>query len=473
MMNLSKQALALAVTAAVVGGGASLAQAQTVAAGGLGQALIYPYMTAKGGWSSFLHVINTSATTVAAKVRFRRATDSADAYDFIVVLSPYDVWTGVVEQKGSEYGFRPTDNSCTVPHFGKGTFTPFILQASEVYAEVIMMGVSVGLSSTSNPIAVAAKHNSVSGVPADCSKVEEAFANAASVANATEFSTALTGTGTDATNFLTGKFDLVNVGQGWSGASRATVIADFGAPPAPLVQGSGPYFPNTNIWSQAAPDFDHPTLAEGTTGLTALNTVLTKTNLINEWVLNPGLGELSSWIVTFPTKKLTVDAITAVNALSGQTPKLPTFGEATGVNAGCVVGTPSLWNREERQLTVASPGTTPLCYEVNVLNFKSGAIDSKSMLDSSVAPINSIPTDLISTGVIAGWMNLAMPTTSVLHPFTPVWTTLPGWAAAVTTAGTTGGRPVVGFNLTARATPSDTVLYDHAYLPNTPTTTTP
>ncbi|MDS4030828.1 MAG: hypothetical protein RKO66_12250 [Candidatus Contendobacter sp.] len=466
MMSLSKKALALAVTAATLGGGAMLAQAQVaVAPGGLGQAMVYPYMTANSGWQTFLHVINTSATTVAAKVRFRAAKDSVDVYDFIVVLSPYDVWTGVVEQgAGGLYGFRPTDNTCTVPYFGKDKFTPFIVQTSEVYAEVIMMGVSTATST--GTVGANAKHNT-SGVPANCSAVESAFSNSASVTALTEFSTSLNVfSGTAATNFLTGKFDLVNVGQGWSGASRATVIANFGAP-AVAGTGTGPYFANTNMWSQQAPDFDHPTLAEGFSGLTPLNTILTKTNLINEWVLNPNLGELSSWVVTFPTKKLTVDAITAINALSTQTPKLQTFGDATGTNAGCVTVTPALWNREEKQLVLASPGTTPLCYEANVLSFKSGAIDSKSVLNSNVAPASgSIPTDLLSTGVIAGWMNLGMPNNSVLHPFAPAWTTLPGWTAAPITGATAPvGRPVVGFNITARTTPSDTVLYDHAYLP--------
>lgn len=465
MMSLNKKALALAVAAATLGGGASLAQAQTVAPTNLGQALIYPYMTAKNGWSSFLHVINTSnSLTVAAKVRFRTAADSADAYDFILVLSPNDMWTAVVETNGSQFGFRPTDNSCTVPYFGKNQFTPFIVQASEVYAEVIMMGVSTGLSPTANPVAVAANHDKNKqspnyGKPANCSFVENAFASTAAVQQATEFNNSLLNV---AYNVLTGKFDLVNVGNGWSGANRATVIADFGAPPAPLVAGLGPYFTNTNMWSQAQGDYDHPTLAEGTTGLTALNTVLNKTALINEWVLNPNLGELSSWIVTFPTKKLTTDAMAAYNALSAQTPKLY-FGDPTK-QSNCVPVIPAVYNREEAQLVSGSPGAPSLCYEANVINFKSGAIDSSSVLDSGVA--YTILTDQFATGVLAGWMQLGMPNNSVLAPFAPVWTTLPGWAPTGAPLAVTGlaGRPVVGFNLTARQTPSDTVLYEHAYL---------
>jgi len=471
MMKLRKKALGLALTAAMVGGGVSLAQAQTVAPGGLGQALIYPYMTAKGGWSSFLHVINTSSATVVAKVRFRTASDSADAYDFIVVLSPYDVWTGVVEAQGGQYGFRPTDNTCTVPYFGKDKFTPFIVQSSEVYAEVIEMAATVGTTGT---VAVNAKHNTTTGVPKDCSAVEAAFANGTSVAALTEFDPGSTtggvnldtgawtnGTVTGTTlDVLTGKFDLVNVGSAWSGASRATVISTFGTP-GTAGTGTGPYFASTNLWSQSAGEWDHPTLAEGTSGLTGLNAILNKASLINEWVLNPGLGELSQWVVTFPTKKLTVEAITAVNDATTEGTPLQTFGTGT---SNCVTVTPSIWNREEKQLVGASPGTTPLCYEANVISFKNGSIDSSSVLDSSVNA--TIVTDLFATGVLAGWMSLGMPNNNVLHTFNPVWTTLPAFVAAPAGVADTAaavGRPVIGFNLTARQTPSDTVIYDHAF----------
>jgi len=465
MMKLRRKALALAVTAAVVGGGVSVAQAQSVAinAGSLGQALVYPYLTSLGGWNSFLHVTNTSSATVAAKVRFRAAADSADAYDFILVLSPYDMWTGVVEQQNGLVGFRPTDSTCTVPYFGKGTFTPFIVQSPEVYAEVILMGVSIGLNPTTNPVAVAAKHTTA-GVPASCSTVEAAFANPGSVSGATEFNLSLnngatigSGSNTIAANMLTGKYDLTNVGLGQSGAGRAVAIANFGAPGS-----GGSVFGNTNMWSQSPGDWDHPTLAEGNAGLSALNTALNKTALINEWVLNPNLGELSEWTVTFPTKKLYVDAITPINALTTQAPKLTPFGSTATPN--CVTVTPSIFNREEKQLVGASPGTSALCNEANVIAFKNGPVNSSSVLGSAVAV--TVDTTLLgTTGVLAGWMGLAMPTTQLQGNL--LNTTLPSFSTTTTIAPvTTGpGRPAVGFNLTSRATPDDAVLYDHAYLP--------
>ncbi len=474
MMNLKKKALALAVAAAAVGAGVAQAQqyVPTVAQNSLGQALIYPYMTAKDGWQSFLHVVNTSGATVAAKVRFRAATDSADVLDFVVVLSPYDVWTGVVEQNTSGgYGFRPTDNSCTAPVIGKDVFQPFPIQTSEVYAEVITMGIT---TSTTGTLAKAAKHDT-SGMPADCGVVAAAFQSQDPTQlkefdpNYSTSNTAPTGinlTSTAVSNHLTGKFDLVHVAKGWSGADRATVIADFGAPTCGGTNcGSmtGPMFAYTNMWMQVYGDWDHPTLAEGTGGLDGINAALAKTALINEWVLNPNLGELSPWIVTFPTKKLTVDAFTAYNTAVTSGPKL-----AFGDKNNCIAASAYIYNREELTLRGGvSPGASmpPLCYEANVINFESGSINSSSVLNSSVAV--TFPTSY-TTGVLAGWMQLNMPSNSIIAGFYPVWTSLPGWVSSSPTASTGSsyaGRPVVGFNLTARATPSDTVLYDHAYLP--------
>lgn len=483
MMSLKKKALALAVAAAAVGGGVTLAQAQTaVAQNSLGQALIYPYMTAKDGWQSFLHVVNTSGATVAAKVRFRAATDSADVLDFVVVLSPYDVWTGVVEQGvDGSYGFRPTDNSCTAPTIGKDVFQPFPVQTSEVYAEVITMGAEWGSAGT---VAKAAKHDT-SGMPANCGVVAAAFQSGDS-ASLAEFdpqaTTSPIGINLNAStsNYLTGKFDLVHVAKGWSGADRATAIANFGAPScggtvcSPM---TGPMFANTNMWMQVYGDWDHPTLAEGANGLYGINTALAKTALINEWVLNPNLGELSPWIVTFPTKKLTVDAFTAYNTKVGTSGPTLAFGDKNN----CIAAAAYIYNREELTLRGGvSPGASmpPLCYEANVINFESGSINSSSVLNSSVAV--TFPTSY-TTGVLAGWMQLNMPSNSIAATMGAPWTSLPGWIDTVSgpasTTSSYAGRPVVGFNLTARATPSDTVLYDHAYCsdsepcPTAPTTT--
>ena len=53
-----------------------------------GDAAVIPYYTTVGSFVTGMHVVNTTAATQAVKVRLRRTTDSADALDFNVVLSP-------------------------------------------------------------------------------------------------------------------------------------------------------------------------------------------------------------------------------------------------------------------------------------------------------------------------------------------------------------------------------------------------
>ncbi|MEZ5600918.1 MAG: hypothetical protein R3F36_07965 [Candidatus Competibacteraceae bacterium] len=137
--------------------------------------VIYPYFTVRDGWRTFVHVTNTRGYTVATKVRFHAAKGSEDLLDFLLVLSPYDMWTAVVEERNGVPGVRPTDNSCTVPIIGKDNFQPFLTSrvdstdaAREGYAEIIEMGVAIDNAS---PLAAAAKHGS-SGVPANCGLVQ-------------------------------------------------------------------------------------------------------------------------------------------------------------------------------------------------------------------------------------------------------------------------------------------------------------
>ena len=116
--------LAIAVSAATAGYvGTVNAQTAPALAGntGLGDLAIVPYYTVREDWTTGVSVINTSASTQVIKVRLRRGTDSMDALDFNVVLSPQDVWSGYVENNTPDTGvedqirFYTNDNTCTVP----------------------------------------------------------------------------------------------------------------------------------------------------------------------------------------------------------------------------------------------------------------------------------------------------------------------------------------------------------------------
>ena len=425
MLNLRKKTLALAVAAAAtLGGGISAAQAQeAVSADGYGEVALYPYFTVRDGWRTFIHVTNTSARTVAAKVRFHAAKGSEDILDFLVVLSPYDMWTAVVEERDGKPGVRPTDNSCTVPAIGSGTFKAFITSrvdsaddAREGYAEIIEMGTP---ADETNAISVAAKHDS-SGVPDDCSVVVSAFGSANIANTRTVFNGA-------PDNELIGKFDLINTGRAYAGASRAVMLADFTATPI--------------VYGQFSGEWDFPTLGSGTNGVAGVNTALGADSISNEWVLNPGINELSSWVITFPTKSLTVEA-----AGDDGTPT-PFEGSEDCSNEdyqdNAVPVAISLYNREEKGQDVDfSPGTgSALCYETNVVNFVDDGITSSGLLKSVVS--NIVDTSVLDSPFLGGWASMAY------SGATTGTVTLPG----------------IGFNLTARsnADGDSAVLYDHVY----------
>lgn len=114
---------ALAV-AGIVGGFAGVASAAAVNPDGLGEALIYPYITSQNSNATLISVVNTSNAGKVVKVRFREAKNSNDVLDFNLYLSAYDVWTGAVLAATGKDGVTPTggsrlvteDTSCTGPH---------------------------------------------------------------------------------------------------------------------------------------------------------------------------------------------------------------------------------------------------------------------------------------------------------------------------------------------------------------------
>jgi len=73
------------------------ASAVEVSRDGTGDLLIAPGYFIGGGMTTDLKVINTSQTdSVVAKVVFRHPTTSAEVLDFLIYLSPSDVWNGTV-----------------------------------------------------------------------------------------------------------------------------------------------------------------------------------------------------------------------------------------------------------------------------------------------------------------------------------------------------------------------------------------
>jgi hypothetical protein len=169
MKQFQKIGVAAAVASVAAG-----AVAQQVSRTETGDLAIVPYYTVKDGVNTGLHIINTTDSTQVVKVRLRRGTDSKDALDFNVVMSPRDEWTANIGA-GGDTGVQVTtnDTSCTVPAFTDGVAQmpeTFSEGADEGYVEIIAMAQAAAETSH---IAIGAKH--VDGVPTSCDIVRQNF----------------------------------------------------------------------------------------------------------------------------------------------------------------------------------------------------------------------------------------------------------------------------------------------------------
>ena len=91
---MKKKILAAAIGAMLIGGSASAVQKSK---DGVGDLLLAPAYLIGGDMSTNIKVINTSSTqSVVAKVIFRHPVTSAEVLDFLIYLTPSDVWTADV-----------------------------------------------------------------------------------------------------------------------------------------------------------------------------------------------------------------------------------------------------------------------------------------------------------------------------------------------------------------------------------------
>lgn len=86
-----------------------------VNAEGVGDALIFPMFYAGGTWSTDIKVVNTSNVySQVAKVVLRESTTSCEILDFLIYLSPNDVWTATIYAKNGSVYIKSTDDSSPV-----------------------------------------------------------------------------------------------------------------------------------------------------------------------------------------------------------------------------------------------------------------------------------------------------------------------------------------------------------------------
>lgn len=338
-------AVALGVQTAVV-------NAQQVSDTGTGTAVFVPYYTINNGWKTLVNITNTSANSLVVKFRLHEARNSRDVLDFLVLLSPYDVWSSWV-QAGDDG--RPTlntdDRSCTVPIAVRndgtkaselaysGVFVDYsatnnsIPRMSEGYIEVLVEGETAGEGtaatvSTRGSTSWYAAH--VDGEPRDCNFIQNDFIRRTPTWGGTP-ADAIPGTlGSGSPLAYLGSVSSI-VFQGDPAGTPSTVGYGPIATPAPLKvnvslvnrdQGMAGGIESLHIaqWgvgqtlvtAQQYPWFLEPSLAShgglwSTGGLTAINDDIAAYSVANEWTNLPSTGALANWVVTFPTKRFQTD----------------------------------------------------------------------------------------------------------------------------------------------------------------------
>lgn len=273
MNKFKRKSLYLALAAGIGAVGvAGSASAVNIAPNGLGQVLIYPYYTVRGGTDTALSVVNTTASGKAVKVRFTEGKNSREVLDFNLYLSPRDVWAAAIVPNAATGGAMlsvssGSDNSCVSSsgglyksqqaglnfNFTNNAYTGLTTDAGvttgwdggdqtldrtrEGYIEIIEMGMLHNISGTDVPsysgtgalpaaaiaaptthglaIATGITHNTA-GVPVNCAQVSTLAP--ASTSNLDFF---------PATGGIMGGASIINVNNGSDLSYDPVVLEDF------------------------------------------------------------------------------------------------------------------------------------------------------------------------------------------------------------------------------------------------------
>lgn len=188
-------------TAGPVDLAASVQAADTLVANkdGIGHIVVVPYYSAANGNDTYISITNTDMRNgKAVKVRFRGASNSDDVFDFTLLMSPGDVWTGTVTKDlvSGKAKMVTGDKSCTVPGnsvvngatFVTARLAPYQSEADkaketlEGYVEILNMadiypgavpllaagGIPTRTGVPVNPLYTATKHVTPANAPPGC-----------------------------------------------------------------------------------------------------------------------------------------------------------------------------------------------------------------------------------------------------------------------------------------------------------------
>lgn len=342
----------------------------SLAAGGVGHALITPYFTANNGNATVISLVNTDTVRgKAVKVRFRGAANSDDILDFQVYMSPSDHWSGIVTKNASTgiAQFTTNDNTCTLPAFTKGTAQSFITgrlpsyatatelgnHTTEGYIEIFNMA-DIPVNTTDTKTLYASILHTA-GTPRDCSATA---LTGLVTTNHTAAGTAVTAGLASPTTGLMGNWTIINVAQTTTFSGSMTAIraltaaggtdgygnfvlypqSDADASAVVAAGSADPLFSTANaVVSVAAngdlgaaagsvavtpafydlPDLSTPYVGVGVTPqayASTLTTALAVKSITNEYSTDPTVSASTDWTFAMPTRRYSVAVKYSVSA---------------------------------------------------------------------------------------------------------------------------------------------------------------
>jgi hypothetical protein len=485
---MKKSVLSLAVAAGVTGVMSAAHADMYINDNGLGETLVFPYYSAQNGNDTLINVVNTTGHSKAVKVRVLEAENSQEVIDFNVYMSPEDHFSFAITATadgGAE--LRTIDNTCTVPAIpsagafkavqfrttqyagDKGTgFDNTGIERTQVgYIEVIEMGQVVDAS-----VIDTAMTHGVSGMPADCSVLVDAWTGVGTSGGAW-YEDALSGS--KGTSFmestwmgggLYGFGTVINVAEGTAfgyDAVAIDAIVEAGQTGSALHYPPGdtrPDFTDAALANTAITEVDGSsvvsTFALGEEVL-AVGSLFMATELINDYVVDPGLNAATDWIITQPTKAFHVQTA----------PTIVPYSVAWNGQTACEPMSLTTLDREEA-VTAPQTGSVdfspappvpvvnndlPLCYEMTVLQFGEDAATNTGLVATGInsvldytegwASISFDPDALDDDSDILAHRRVLTPASGVSQEGLPVT----GFAAIKYTNGALGSGTLANYSI--------------------------
>jgi hypothetical protein len=415
MSTFKQKSLFAALAGLGVLGVVDSAQAVHINNDGLGQALVYPYYTARStasgnAYTTALSVVNTTSAAKVVKVRFLEGKNSREVLDFNLFLSQYDVWTAGIVPAGAAAGLFTTDHSCTTPAVSNSNVNPTkfrngayvgdkggdgLDRTYEGYFEILEMGTIVHGSALETSVTHVPNLSAPNASKPPCTGLPITAAFPAGL--------------TVPSGGLFGSASLINVNEGTDYSYDAVALDGWSTVPQWTEPGSA--LPTiANVTPKVSVVIDN-TSAGGrairsvwTLGRDAVSAIMMRSHVYNEYTVEPNIKAATDWVVTMPTKRFYVSVGTGF-----ATPPFQSNFSSTG---SCDAINLTYYDREEQSpgaiidFSPTTPESRSLCWEANVLTFTG---NGGTATVSNVLQSTNVANVALNATWINGWADLSFP----------------------------------------------------------------